>query len=91
MQKLIFPLLFKIFKMLRSLKTFEYILGKGDVDRYLKEIKDLSKKYCLDGFYQDITDKERSMIVKAMGMAQGHWFKCPKGKDVRAHDQRCYT
>ncbi|XP_043566132.1 NFX1-type zinc finger-containing protein 1 isoform X1 [Chiloscyllium plagiosum] len=26
-----------------------------------------------------ISEKERVMIVKAMGLRQGHWFKCPNG------------
>ncbi len=26
-----------------------------------------------------ITDKERREIVQALGMSQGHWFKCPNG------------
>ncbi|EFX71347.1 hypothetical protein DAPPUDRAFT_129702 [Daphnia pulex] len=26
-----------------------------------------------------ITDKERREIVQALGMGQGHWFKCPNG------------
>lgn len=26
-----------------------------------------------------ITDRERQEIVNAMGMRQGHWFKCPNG------------
>lgn len=26
-----------------------------------------------------ITREEKAMIVKAMGMAQGHWYKCPNG------------
>jgi hypothetical protein len=26
-----------------------------------------------------ISDKERKEIVQAMGMGQGHWFKCPNG------------
>jgi len=26
-----------------------------------------------------IDDEERKQIVKAMGMSQGHWFKCPNG------------
>ncbi|XP_076435849.1 NFX1-type zinc finger-containing protein 1-like [Babylonia areolata] len=26
-----------------------------------------------------ISDTERVMIVKAMGLGQGHWFKCPEG------------
>ena len=27
----------------------------------------------------DLTEPERIMIVEAMGMPKGHWFKCPKG------------
>ncbi|XP_077298367.1 NFX1-type zinc finger-containing protein 1-like [Arctopsyche grandis] len=30
-------------------------------------------------FGVDISDSERSMIVKAMGLKKGHWFKCPNG------------
>ena len=26
-----------------------------------------------------ITEKERVMIIKAMGLSQGHWYKCPNG------------
>eukprot|EP00057_Strongylocentrotus_purpuratus_P023775 XP_011678249.1 PREDICTED: NFX1-type zinc finger-containing protein 1 isoform X2 [Strongylocentrotus purpuratus] len=26
-----------------------------------------------------ITDQERVQIVKAIGLSQGHWYKCPKG------------
>ena len=29
-----------------------------------------------------ISDQERVQIVKAMGLAQGHWYKCPKGKQT---------
>lgn len=32
-------------------------------------------------FYQKVTREEKDLIVKAMGLAQGHWFKCPKGRD----------
>ena len=32
-----------------------------------------------------ISEQERDMVVKAMQLAQGHWFKCPKGK---ANDNR---
>ena len=24
--------------------------------------------------------EERMMVVKAMGLQKGHWFKCPNGK-----------
>ena len=27
-----------------------------------------------------ISDDERKMIVKAMGLRSGHWYKCPNGK-----------
>ncbi|XP_063954535.1 NFX1-type zinc finger-containing protein 1-like [Lytechinus pictus] len=26
-----------------------------------------------------ITDRERVQIIKAIGLSQGHWYKCPKG------------
>lgn len=29
-----------------------------------------------------ITDKERKAIVSAIGLGQGHWFKCPQGKSL---------
>ena len=32
-------------------------------------------------FYQNVTREEKDIIVKAMGLAQGHWFKCPKGEN----------
>ncbi|XP_030764249.1 NFX1-type zinc finger-containing protein 1-like isoform X2 [Sitophilus oryzae] len=52
--------------------------------RYTKEIdtalainlKSLSEKV---GSVVNITDAERTEIVKAMGMAKGHWYKCPNG------------
>ena len=41
----------------------------------LKELEELVPESGLG-----ISDKERVMIVKAMGLGQGHWFKCPQGK-----------
>ena len=26
-----------------------------------------------------VTDEERRMILSAMGLQQGHWYKCPNG------------
>ncbi|XP_064088896.1 NFX1-type zinc finger-containing protein 1-like isoform X2 [Macrobrachium nipponense] len=42
------------------------------VKRYLKE----SEKY-VGGL--GITDTERLQVLEAMGLKQGHWFKCPNG------------
>ena len=42
----------------------------------IKKLFDSLKKRCgVLGISRD----ERAMIVKAMGLAQGHWFKCPNG------------
>ena len=41
-----------------------------------KEALDSMKKRC---GCQGISNDERIMIVKAMGLTQGHWFKCPNG------------
>ena len=35
----------------------------------------LKEKYHLDG----LTEAERTEIVKAVGLSEGHWFKCSKG------------
>lgn len=44
----------------------------------VKEIfKELENKLPRSGL--GITDEERMMIVKAMALPQGHWYKCPNG------------
>jgi hypothetical protein len=35
-----------------------------------------------------LTDTERLQVVQAMGLAQGHWFKCPNGTCVVELDRR---
>ena len=42
----------------------------------IKKLFDSLKKRC--GVY-GISKDERTMIVRAMGLTQGHWFKCPNG------------
>ena len=42
----------------------------------IKKLFDSLKKRC---GVLGISDDERVMIVKAMGLTQGHWFKCPNG------------
>lgn len=41
----------------------------------LEVIKGISETYEVDG----LSKKERNMIVKAIGLTKGHWFKCPNG------------
>ena len=49
-----------------------------DADRRtLKELMEKMGKKLQTGL--GINDKERQEIVKALGLAQGHWFKCPNG------------
>ena len=57
-----------------------FFLGKSDRDRYNTCIKNIRTRYDLNVFYQQVTRQEKDLIVKAMGLTQGHWFKCPKGK-----------
>lgn len=50
---------------------------KNEQDMYIKDkIQDLIK---LVDENIILTEDEKRMIVKAMGMKQGHWFKCPNG------------
>ncbi|XP_034531554.1 NFX1-type zinc finger-containing protein 1 isoform X2 [Notolabrus celidotus] len=48
-----------------------------DEDRIKKMMKELNRKFPITGL--NITDEERKMIVSAMKMRQGHWYKCPNG------------
>ncbi|XP_030749161.1 NFX1-type zinc finger-containing protein 1-like [Sitophilus oryzae] len=48
-----------------------------EIDRALAiNLKNLSEKV---GCLVNITDAERTEIVKAMDMSKGHWYKCPNG------------
>ena len=50
---------------------------------YMSRIKRIRRSQNLDVYYQTVTREEKDLIVKAMGMAQGHWFKCPNGEFVQ--------
>ena len=41
----------------------------------LKLIKEFSEEYSVSG----LSEQERLMVVKAVGLKKGHWFKCPEG------------
>lgn len=32
--------------------------------------------------YEPVTKEDRDMIVRAIGLTRGHWFKCPKGERI---------
>ena len=46
----------------------------------MSRIKRIRRSQSLDVYYQTVTREEKDLIVKAMGMTQGHWFKCPNGE-----------
>ncbi|XP_063071469.1 NFX1-type zinc finger-containing protein 1 isoform X2 [Engraulis encrasicolus] len=49
-----------------------------DDEQHVKQaLADLDAKLPRTGL--GITDQERVMIVQAMGLAKGHWYKCPNG------------
>ena len=49
-------------------------------EEYMSRIKWIRRRQNLEVYYQTVTREEKDLIVKAMGMAQGHWFKCPNGE-----------
>ena len=63
---------------------FSKILKSG---RALTEELDHKIRPCFDKLRKEfpesglaVTKEELSSIVKAVGLAQGHWYKCPNGK-----------
>jgi len=68
----------KIDRVQRALDS-EKPIGKIDRDCYTVHIELIRRLNSLTVFYQDVTREEKDLIVRAMGLAQGHWFKCPKG------------
>ncbi|KAJ8358613.1 hypothetical protein SKAU_G00151380, partial [Synaphobranchus kaupii] len=65
--------------------------AQSDEQDAKKSLKELAKKLPCGGL--GITDKERVMIVRAIGLRKGHWYKCPNGHvyaigDCGGADQR---
>ncbi|KAG7326586.1 hypothetical protein KOW79_009987 [Hemibagrus wyckioides] len=50
---------------------------ENDEDKVKEIFKELENMLPRSGL--GITDEERVMIVKAMALPQGHWYKCPNG------------
>ncbi|KAJ8401330.1 hypothetical protein AAFF_G00385610 [Aldrovandia affinis] len=51
--------------------------ARADEQRARRALEDLTKKLPCSGL--GITDDERVMIVGAIGLSKGHWYKCPNG------------
>lgn len=65
-------------------KCFGFLTDKTDRDRYTSRIEWIRYVNRLQVFYQEVTREEKDIIVKAVGLAQGHWFKCPNGEHHRS-------
>lgn len=67
--------------MKRQVQEIERLLEKTYSEEIKQQMQDLMKrlrKYTnVPGL--GVTDEERIMVVKAIGLSQGHWYKCPKG------------
>lgn len=69
----------------KAMRRVEKVLEKGTRlgpdhrERYMKFLERISENYCEDVRYISVSESEKTMIVKAMDLKQGHWFKCPKG------------
>lgn len=71
-------------KRLRIVNDWYYywiLLDQDTRERYTARIERIRESFGLQVFYQNVTREEKDLIVKAMGLAQGHWFKCPKGEN----------
>ena len=59
---------------------FATISGKDLRKHYTARIKRIRREQNLQVSYLAVTREEKDLIVKAMGLTQGHWFKCPNGE-----------
>ncbi|XP_030846999.1 NFX1-type zinc finger-containing protein 1-like [Strongylocentrotus purpuratus] len=53
--------------------------GKALTAQRADEVKSLLKKIDSKSGGLEISETERKEVVAAMGLAKGHWYKCPKG------------
>ena len=59
---------------------FATLSDKDRRERYFDRIKRIRRDQNLQVSYLAVTREEKDLIVKAMGLTQGHWFKCPNGE-----------
>jgi hypothetical protein len=55
-------------------------LGEQKRDKCTKRLERITRNKALGVKYTTVTEEEKNIIVKAIDLSQGHWFKCPKGK-----------
>jgi hypothetical protein len=69
-----------------------FFKSKDEVTRehQMARIDMIRKRYNLSVHYETVTREDKDMIVKAMDMAKGHWFKCPKG-ELKVYQWPCNT
>ncbi|XP_032225689.2 NFX1-type zinc finger-containing protein 1 isoform X1 [Nematostella vectensis] len=67
-----------IYLIHKALKSGERIAPSERKD-FMDWLDELRKQYLPDVFYESVTNDEKREIVKAVGLAKGHWYKCPNG------------
>ena len=65
------PILKNYLEMLRSGK----IISKAGLDEMRLFLEEIRNKCGM----QPLTKDEKEMVIKAMGLRSGHWYKCPNG------------
>ena len=64
-------------------KTFCYVVKFSDRkqrERYKAHIERIRREQGLQELYQAVTREDKDLNVKAIGLTQGHWYKCPNGE-----------
>ena len=59
---------------------FATFSDKHHRESYFARIKRIRREQNLQVSYLEVTREEKDLIVKAMGLTRGHWFKCPNGE-----------
>lgn len=66
----------KVEQEIELTKTIVFSISVFSEDKAIESLKNLLKIIQISG---EITKYERDMIVKAIGLKAGHWYKCPNG------------
>lgn len=66
----------RVVSALKAVKNEIFTWGVFDEQATLNALKELETAVNISGV---VTKQERDLIVKAIGLASGRWFKCPNG------------
>ena len=50
-------------------------ISQEKIKEMSRKTNDIRKKYSMEG----LTKEEKDMVIKAIGLRAGHWYKCPNG------------